>query len=370
MSNDFSRTLQPAPDWAEVLGRPSRSFGPIVVGSARGQRILVTGAGGFIGSEMVRVLAASGAERIILLEIAEQKLFEITEAMRGAGYGDHVVPVLGSVGDWSLLQSVFAEHRPELVLHAAALKHVPLMEHNPLAAVATNSVGTWLVARAAEAHGARQMILVSTDKAVEPHSMMGASKRIAELALLARSRMRTSVVRLANVIGSPCSVGPVFAEQIAHGGPVTVTHPAARRFFLTLQDVIALLAEALDSDAAEGLLVPDAGEAILIADLARRMMARSGRAVDVVMTGLRPGDKVDESLIAMRERYEGWATPGLRRVRSGAPADVEDLLGGVEEAVGARDLALVLRLVQQLVPDYEPSSLVREAAAELSSSPA
>ncbi len=203
---------------------------PILIPGVAGQHVLVTGAGGFIGSEMVRVLAASGAERIILLEIAEQQLFAISSEMTARGYGDRCVPILGSVCDRALLTALFGEHRPAVILHAAALKHVPLMEHNPFAAVGTNSLGTWWLAKVAAEYRTRRMILVSTDKAVAPHSIMGASKRIAELAVLSHPEF-TTAVRLVNVIGSPGSVSPLFADQIAHGGPVTVTHPAARRFF-------------------------------------------------------------------------------------------------------------------------------------------
>ena len=200
--------------WAAILGREAASTDPILIPGIAGRRVLVTGAGGFIGSEMVRVLAASGAEPIILLEIAEQALFAVSAEMAARGYGDRCIPILGSVGDRALLAALFDEHHPEVVLHAAALKHVPLMERNPFAAVATNGIATWRLAKIAAEHRVRQMILVSTDKAVAPHSIMGASKRIAELAVLAHPEFATAV-RLVNVIGSPGSVVPLFAEQIS-----------------------------------------------------------------------------------------------------------------------------------------------------------
>ncbi len=329
--------------------------------------MLVTGAGGFIGSEMVRHMAAAGAERLVLLEIAEQQLFAIHAEMEARGEGERCVPVLGSVCDRGLLASVFREWQPELVLHAAALKHVPLMERNPLAVLETNALGTWRVAQAAAAHGTDGMILVSTDKAVAPHSIMGASKRIAEMAMLTHaeeSAMRCAAVRLANVIGSPCSVGPLFREQIARGGPVTVTHPAARRYFLTLQDVAALLGEAIACDAAEGILVPDAGEPVFIEDLARRMILASGRTAQVVFTELRPGDKLEESLVALGEQVDGAATPGLRRVMSPGAVGLEARMQRLEEAIPARDLTTALRVVEELAPDYQPSAVIRESIAE------
>jgi FlaA1/EpsC-like NDP-sugar epimerase len=324
--------------------------------------VLVTGAGGFIGSEMVRVLAASGAEPIILLEIAEQALFTVSAEMASRGYGDRCIPILGSVGDPALLAALFDEHRPELILHAAALKHVPLMERNPFAAVAVNGIGTWLLAQIAAEHRARQMILVSTDKAVAPHSIMGASKRIAELAVLAHPDFATAV-RLVNVIGSPGSVVPLFAEQIASGGPVTVTHRVASRFFITLNEVVDLLAQALDASA-RGILVPDPGEPIRIEDIARRMIAASGRNVPVVFTAPRPGDKVEESLVSSHERCHSRAAPGLRRVIGPAVTDPEAHIGALETAIATRNLPGLLRLVGDLVPEYEPSVLLRHATPE------
>lgn len=303
---------------------------------------------------MARVLAASGAKRVVLLDICEQDLFEIAEEI-----GERGVPVLGSVCDGALLDDVFREHRPEWVLHAAALKHVPLMERNPLAAVETNALGTWRVAEAAEVWGARQMVLVSTDKAVAPRSVMGAAKRIAELVMLAPRRVRRTAVRLVNVIGSPGSVGPLFAEQIARGGPVTVTHPEARRYFVTLREVVALLAEAMAREA--GVLAPEPGEPMRITELAERMIAASGRAVAIAYTGERPGDKLDEALVGSAERLDGVAMAGLRRVVSPRASMLELNLRALEAAVAARDCAEMLRVVGDLVPDYEPNAVVRAA---------
>jgi len=322
--------------------------------------VLVTGAGGFIGSEVARVFAASGAAKIVLLEIAEQALFDVDREMAGRGLGQRSVLVLGSVCDAALLAAVFEEHRPEIILHAAALKHVPLMERNPFAAVETNALGTGRLARLAREHGVRRMILVSTDKAVAPHSIMGASKRIAEMAMLAHPGY--AAVRLVNVIGSPGSVAPLFAEQIAQGGPVTVTHREARRFFLTLDEVVALLAEAVVSEDACGVLVPDAGEPVLVAELARRMIAASGRDVAMEWIGPRPGDKLDEALVGPQERCMGRATRGLRQVAGPGFAGLDARIAGLEAAMAARDVATLLRCVEELVPDYRPSALLRDGA--------
>ena len=347
------------PSWAEILGRETTTPRSITIAGVAGRRVLVTGAGGFIGSEMARVFASSGAAEIVLLEIAEQALFDVDREMAARDNRPQCVPLLGSVCDRALLAALFEQHRPEIVLHAAALKHVPLMEQNPLAAVETNALGTWRLARIAAEYGVRRMILVSTDKAVAPHSIMGASKRIGELAMLPHPGY--TAVRLVNVIGSPGSVAPLFAEQIAQGGPVTVTHPAARRYFFTLDEVVALLAEVVESDGAHGVLVPEPGQPVLIADLAQRMIAASERDVPIVFTEPRPGDKLDEALVASRERCSGRVTDGLRSVVGPAIANLETRIHGLEAAIAARDLPQLLRLVEDLVPDYEPSALLRDA---------
>ena len=351
-----------APDWAAILGRaPSQSV-PVAISGVAGRSLLVTGAGGFIGSEMVRVFAASGAAEIVLLEIAEQPLFEIFSEMTTLGCAGRCIPVLGSICDRGLLKALLAEHRFDLILHAAALKHVPLMERNPFAAISTNAIGTWTLAELAAESGVPRVVLISTDKAVAPHSMMGASKRIAELATLAHG---FTAVRLVNVIGSPGSVGPIFADQIACGGPVTVTDPAARRFFFTLDQVVQLLAEAIEVDEPAGIFVPDSGEAILIEDLARRMIATHVRATNqaqdirIVFTEPRPGDKLDESLLAPCEQLGDRATPGLHRVLGRAVPPLVAHISALESAVAARDLPLLLREVESLVPGYQPSALLR-----------
>lgn len=362
MISEFPVILQRSgvSSWAEILGRSEVVLKPILIPGIAGRRVLVTGAGGFIGSEMACLFAASGAERVVLLEIAEQALFDVDRRIAALGARAASIPVLGNVCDAALLAETFDEHRPEIVLHAAALKHVPLMERNPLAAAETNALGTWRLAQAAAERGVERMILVSTDKAVAPHSIMGASKRIAELAMLAHPGF--AAVRLVNVIGSPGSVAPLFAEQIAQLKPVTLTDPNARRFFFTLNAVIALLAEAIEADGPDGILVPDPGQPILIADLARRMIAASGQKIAIDLIGARPGDKRDEALVGAHERCAGWATPGLRRVVSPAVAQIEARMLSLEAAIAARDLVALFRQVEELVPDYEPSALLRDAA--------
>jgi FlaA1/EpsC-like NDP-sugar epimerase len=354
----LSHLSAPFSFWSAILGRAAHSSEPAPIPSLKGQTILVTGAGGYIGSRMSQLFAASGA-RLVLLELCEEALFNLHSQLAPTGS----IPVVGSVCDGTLLTALFEEHRPDLVLHAAALKHVPLMERNPFAAIATNAVGTWRLVEAAARHRTPRLLLISTDKAVAPHSIMGASKRIAEPIVLAHPGF--TAVRLVNVLGSPASVGPIFAEQIARGGPVTVTHPDACRYFLTLDEVAALLSEAV-VHGASGLLVPEPGEPLRIADLAHRMIeaSESNHACEVVFTAPRPGDKLDESLLSATETDAGPATPSLRRVLSPADSDLPAAIRNLESALAARDLPSLLRVVQRLVPDYTPSALLSDSIPE------
>jgi FlaA1/EpsC-like NDP-sugar epimerase len=352
----------PSTFWSAILGRAAHASKPAPIPSLAGHTVLVTGAGGFIGSRMARLFADSGAAHVILLEIAEQSLFDLHANLTEAGHAHLSIPVLGSVCDRTLLTQLFEEHLPELVFHAAALKHVPLMEQNPFAAVAVNALGTSTLTEVAAVYRTPRLLLISTDKAVAPHSIMGASKRIAEQIVCAHPGF--TAVRLVNVLGSPASVGPIFAEQIAHGSPVTVTHPDARRYFLTLDEVAALLTEAINHSVS-GLLIPNSCDSLRIADLARRMIEASRpNDVPIVFTAPRPGDKIDESLLSVSEHDGGSATPLLHRVLSAAAPDFQAALGHLEAAVAARDLSDLLRAVHRLVPDYEPSVLLRESAAE------
>jgi FlaA1/EpsC-like NDP-sugar epimerase len=353
----------PSAFWSAILGRAAQSPEPTPIPSLAGRTVLVTGAGGYIGSSMARLFADSGVARLVLLEIAEQSLFDVHTRLTCAGHADSV-PVLGSVCDPSLLAAVFEEHRPHLILHSAALKHVPLMERNPFAAIATNALGTRHLVEAAALCHTPSLLLISTDKAVAPHSIMGASKRIAEQIVLAQPGF--SVVRLVNVIGSPASVGPIFAEQIAHGGPVTVTHPDARRYFLTLDEVTALLSEAIAG--ATGLLIPDPGDPLRIADLAHRMIEACqpslSPTVPIAFTVPRPGDKLDESLLSADESVAEAATLSLRRVLSPIAPNLNAAIRDLEATLESRDLDDLLQAVQRLVPDYEPSCFLRNSIAE------
>lgn len=278
----------------------------------RGRRVLITGAGGSIGSELCRQVAAFDCAHMTLLDYSEPSLFQIDREMGDSHPHLPKTPVICDIRDGDHLASVFADAQPDLVFHAAALKHVPLVERHPREGVLTNVVGTWNVAEACKAAGARQMVLISTDKAVDPTNVMGASKRLAESLIQAQQSggagTRFSVVRFGNVLGSAGSVVPIFKSQIERGGPVTVTHPDMERFFMTIPEAAQLVLHAT-ATSAEGprqdarLFVLEMGEPVRIMDLARQMIALSGRKdVEIKITGLRPGEKLTEALLDEAER--------------------------------------------------------------------
>src|SRR5579863_1891255 len=266
-----------------------------------GDKMLVTGAGGCIGSALAHRLAKSDAQSLILLDHSEHELYEIDLALdAGAGPVPHI-SIVGDICDAALLAEVFEEHRPTTIYHAAAFKHVPMMERNPLAAIRNNVFGTLALARAAHKYKAVQLVMVSTDKAVNPRSVMGVSKRIAELILLRWNRISTRMkaVRLGNVLGSRGSVVPLFIKQIARGGPVTVTHPDVQRYFVSLSEAVDIICAAGDQQNG-GIFVAQAGKPVMIADLARQLIRDAGvspaKEIPIAFTELRPGEKLDEEM--------------------------------------------------------------------------
>jgi FlaA1/EpsC-like NDP-sugar epimerase len=330
-----------------------------------GKSVLVTGGGGFIGSELARAIAAARARTLVLLDASEQNLFEIERAL--ARTGAPFQAVLGSVTDVALVEELLARNAPEIVFHAAAFKHVPLLESNPLAAIQNNVIGTDTLARAALRHGCGHLLLISSDKAVRPSSIMGASKRLAELIVVALSGhgCRMNAVRLCNVIGSPGSVVPLFAEQIARHEPVTVTHAEADRYFVTLEEAVAAI---LDAGAYEGggkVLAPDCGAKVRILDLARFLIGAvaNGRAGKgrIAFTGLRPGEKLTEDLFDASEARAGRLGDRLTAFDTAAlPRDaVGDSVERLARCIAARDPAALLDEIARLVPEYEPSAALR-----------
>jgi FlaA1/EpsC-like NDP-sugar epimerase len=368
---DFSKngTAPQGPEWDFLLQRGisqdieagSRGYRAAIAG----KRLLVTGPGGWIGSALAEALALSGAREIVLLDTSETALYEVTQTLLETRTPARHISLLASVCDGDALDDAFARYRPEMVFHAAAFKHVPLMETNPFAAIANNALGTRTLAAVAEKHGCERIVMVSTDKAADPISLMGASKRIAELALLVprAGAMRRTAVRLANVLGSSGSVVPLFLRQIARGGPVTVAHPNVRRYFMTLPETIESLLAAIQPGCPGGLLAPDPGAPIRILDLAKHLIARSPQTeTPIVFTALRPGDKMEETLIATGETCSEDRQGSLRIIRSPMPEpDIfSDAISQLQQAVEQRNLEILIESVLRLVPEYQPSHLLRE----------
>jgi len=366
----------PSPSWDQLIASSSpASWRLLGSGSLAGRRILITGAGGSIGSALAHAVASSAPASLVLFDSSENGLYQVDRSLHEAGSREHV-SLLGNVCNSDTLDHAMNEHRPEIIFHAAALKHVPLTEQNPFAAIENNVFGTYALTHAAIAHGVEQIVLVSTDKAVEPRSIMGASKRIAELILLSvEGSTRMKVARLCNVMGSQGSVLPLFLEQIALGGPVTVTHPDAQRYFITLDEAVRALFGALDVASTKVLLFPRIGPAVRILDLARYLIGVHQSPASIEFTGLRPGDKLSEQLVSSRESLSSHVELGglgLRAIDTPIPVAVElgAALDTLREAAQGRDLQKLLRGISALVPEYEPSSLIlagreKESALEL-----
>ncbi len=331
-----------------------------------GQCVLVTGAGGSIGSELCRQIARFGVGRLVCLDVSEFAVYQLEQELRARHLDTPMLFLTANVRDAQRLDLLVGRQRPALVFHAAAYKHVPLMEgENAIEALRTNVLGTINVARAAARAGAQRFVLVSTDKAVNPTNVMGASKRLAERALqaLARAHPQTRMVavRFGNVLGSSGSVVPRFAQQIAAGGPVTVTHPEIVRYFMTIPEASQLVLQAALMGDSGQIYVLDMGEPVRIVELARLMIRLSGRTEDevpLVFSGLRPGEKLFEELLADDETTLPTPHPKLRVARQGDAEgprlDLDDLRQRIGTDDAEHDAAAVKALLASLVPEYRP----------------
>jgi len=347
----------------DLLGRPAVQLDEAGLAATYGGRtVLVTGAGGSIGSELCRQVARWAPARLVLFELSEFNLYTVRESLSAAFPNLPLVPLIGDVKDGAQLRQLFDTWQPEVVLHAAACKHVPLMEdHNAWAALANNSRGTWEVAQAAAAAGTGRFVLVSTDKAVNPTNVMGASKRLAEMALswLAAHHPDTTfvTVRFGNVLGSSGSVIPRFKEQIARGGPVTVTHPEMIRYFMTIPEAARLVLQAGAVGDSGQVLVLDMGEPVKIDDLARELIRLAGHApeeIGIEYTGLRPGEKLYEELLADADATLPTAVPRVLRAKLGPPPrELPSAMDWIRHHAHPTDEA-VRRFLHEHVPEYRP----------------
>lgn len=356
----------------DLLGRPAvhLDIAP-VLHLIRNRTVLITGAGGSIGAEVARQVASHAPARVVLVDHGEYALYEIDRELGQRWPELNRAAVIASIRDTGRMGQLFAAERPEVVFHAAALKHVPLVEENPCEGVLTNVVGTRIVADAAVATGVRAFVMISTDKAIRPSSVMGASKRVAEAycqALdLSAPRTRFITVRFGNVLGSTGSVVPLFKRQIAAGGPVTVTHPDMRRYFMTVGEATELVlqaaADVVRSDGPRGrIFVLDMGEPIRIDELARTMIVLAGLRpetdVAIAYTGLRPGEKLFEEMFDAAERTEPTPVAGVfvAAARVLDRPKLEHAIAEMAQAAAGGDAPRTRHLLGELVPEMRPEA--------------
>lgn len=347
-----------------------------IVATIRGKRVLVTGAGGSIGSELCRQIAELEPERLVLLEASENNLFDIEGEVRKL-IGARAVPCLADIRDAARMEREFRHHRPQVVFHAAAFKHVPMMELHPHAAILNNVFGTRSVVQAAESVGVERFLFVSTDKAVNPANVMGASKRMAEMVVQAhasQSEGRFCCVRFGNVLGSRGSVLHTFRRQIENGGPVTVTHPDVTRFFMTIPEAVRLLIQSNAVQDGGEVFLLDMGEPVRIMDLAKQMIHLSGLSEDDVsisVCGLRPGEKLYEELLRDEEGTLPSKIDGVFHAKLApvSPASLETWLGPLGSAARSHDEGTIRRILA-IAAGYRPDPAAAPVPAPLPAVPA
>lgn len=348
--------------YEDLLGREEVRLDEAgIKGYLEGKVVLVTGAGGSIGSELCRQIIRFGPAKLVLFDAGEENLYSIEmELVHQRGFTSYV-PVLGQVQDEALVETVFRTHGPQVVFHAAAYKHVPMLELNPWQAVTNNILGSRTVMEASVRHGVERFVLVSTDKAVRPTNVMGASKRVAELMMqgLAGGGTLFMAVRFGNVLGSSGSVIPLFRDQIERGGPVTVTHPEVTRYFMTIPEAAQLIVQAGAQGRGGEIFVLKMGKPVRIAALARDLIVLSGKdpaEIEIRFTGLRPGEKLFEELITAGEGVLETGHEKIMVLRSGeGPGGQPESLEALLAATRCFDAQGVKRVLRRLVPEYEPS---------------
>ena len=356
----------------DLLGREPITLANENIGELiKGKSILVTGGGGSIGSELCRQIAKFNPSRLIIFDIYENNLYNIEMELKQNHYDEkfEIVAIVGSVRDKKRLEQVFKKYNPYLVFHAAAHKHVPLMEVSPLEAIKNNVFGTYNVANYADKYSVKRFILISTDKAVNPTNIMGATKRMCEMIIQAfnqKSKTEFAAVRFGNVLGSNGSVLPLFKKQISAGGPVTVTHKEITRFFMTIPEAVSLVLQAMSYAKGGEIFVLDMGEPVKIYDLAVSLIKLSGLEpnvdIPIEITGLRPGEKLYEELLMSEE---GLQTTAHNKIFIGKPSDItyEQMLkklGKLEEIIQNENISVnkIKDTMKQVVPTYkEPKEI-------------
>lgn len=368
-------------DCESLLGRAPRSVNLNVTKELiSGRTVMVTGAGGTIGSELCRQIAALDPKQLILADNGEFNLYSIERELSEDGYKDILVPQLIDVCQRDHIYGLFKRYRPHVVLHAAALKHVPIVEMNPCAAALVNVLGAKNIFDASTEFGTHTVVFISTDKAVNPSSFMGATKRLAELyaqALdVAQTDTRFVTVRFGNVLGSTGSVAPLFQRQIARGGPITVTHPDVQRYFMTTQEATRLVLKAASLESTSGVLshdgrifVLDMGEPIKIVTLAERMIEAAGLKphadIKITFTKLRPGEKLFEEIFHSLEKLIQTGTDGVL-LASPSMIDLPLLAPRFSDVIRfarAGNSGALLEAVNHLVPEFKPSEMLSKADA-------
>ena len=322
--------------------------------------VLVTGGGGSIGSELCRQIAAHAPRRLIIVDIYENNAYEIQQELKYNYPKLDLVVLIASVRNTHRIESIFKTYQPDIVYHAAAHKHVPLMEDSPNEAIKNNVFGTYKTAKAADKYGTKRFVLISTDKAVNPTNIMGASKRICEMIIQTMNNCSKTdfvAVRFGNVLGSNGSVIPLFKKQIEQGGPVTVTHPDIIRYFMTIPEAVSLVLQAGALAKGGEIFVLDMGEPVKIVDLAKNLIRLSGfrpyEDIDIEFTGLRPGEKLYEELLMSEE---GLQETENRLIHIGKPIEMDEkrFLKQLEELqkIANEDSAGIRKKVQEIVPTY------------------
>lgn len=350
-------------DVLDLLGRdPVKVDIESIMGYVKDKTVLVTGGGGSIGSELCRQLVSHKPKCLVIFDIYENNAYDIQQELKIKYPDANVVTLIGSIRNTSRLESVFEQYKPDIVYHAAAHKHVPLMEVSPNEAIKNNVVGTWNVAKMADKYGVKKFVMISTDKAVNPTNVMGATKRICEMIIQSfneKSKTDFVAVRFGNVLGSNGSVIPLFKRQIEAGGPVTVTHPDIIRYFMTIPEAVSLVLQAGVYARGGEIFVLDMGEPVKILDLAKNLIRLSGYKVDedikIEFTGLRPGEKLYEELL-MNE--EGLKDTENKLIHIGKPIEFDEVkfyaqLYNLEKAVDM-ECEDVRPMIQEIVPTYVP----------------